>query len=99
MKRLISAITVREAHRAGKKEIVTGGRSTIITAEAKDLAKKWDIKFVDSAPAEISHDTINFDRDTIKIIVKKTLERLPPEKRDMNSVTEAVLKVLRNYKR
>lgn len=98
MKRLISAITVREARNAGKKEIVIGGKSTIITAEAADLAKKWGIKFVETsaAPAETS---IEFDRETIKMIVQKTLERLPPEKRDFNTVTEAVLKVLKTYQK
>ncbi|MBN1407501.1 MAG: hypothetical protein JW956_06925 [Calditrichaceae bacterium] len=96
MKRLISAITVNEAKKSGKLEIIIGGKSTIITDEARDLAKKYGIKFVESAtiPAQ---DTQEFDRNTIKLIVEKTLERLPPEKRDMNAVTEAVLKVLNNY--
>jgi hypothetical protein len=96
MKRLISAITVKEANRAGKNEIIVGGKSTIITDEAADLAKKLGIKFVQTGTvsAESSSD---LDKDTIKLIVQKTLERLPPEKRDMNTVSEAVLKVLKNY--
>ena len=96
MKRLISAITVKEALKSGKNEIVIGGKSTIITAEATDLAKKLGIKFVEKAT--VPPDTPSeFDRDTIKLIVEKTLERLPPEKRDINTVSEAVLKVLKNY--
>jgi hypothetical protein len=96
MKRLISAATVNEARKSGKNEIVIGGKSTIITDEARDLAKKYGIKFVESAtiPEDTSQE---FDRNTIKLIVEKTLERLPPEKRDMGTVTEAVLKVLKNY--
>ena len=98
MKRLISAITVNEARKSGKNEIVTGGKSTIITAEARDLAKKLGIKFVESATIPTATEP-DFDRDTIKLIVEKTLERLPPEKRDMNAVSEAVLRVLKNYKK
>jgi len=97
MKRLISAVTVNAAKKSGKNEIVTGGKSTIITAEARDLAKKFGIKFVESGT--IQPDTgPEFDRNTIKLIVEKTLERLPAEKRDMNAVSEAVMKVLKNYK-
>jgi hypothetical protein len=98
MKRLISAITVNEARKSGKHEIVIGGKSTIITDEARDLAKKYNIKFVESANIPAT-DTQKFDRDTIKLIVEKTLERLPSEKRDMGTVTDAVLKVLNNYKK
>ena len=98
MKRLISAITVNEARKAGKNEIVIGGKSTIITSEAKDLAKKLGIKFVESATVP-PYASPEFDRNTIKLIVEKTLERLPPEKRDINTVSEAVLKILKNYKK
>lgn len=97
MKRLISAITVNEARKSGKNEIVIGGKSTIITDEAKDLAKKYGIKFIESATIPTDTEP-KFDRNTIKLIVEKTLERLPLEKRDMNAVSEAVLKVLKNYK-
>lgn len=98
MKRLISAITVKETHKSGKNEIITGGKSTIITAEATDLAKKLGIKFVETATVP-KESSVDFDKDTIKLIIQKTLERLPPEKRDMNTVSEAVLKVLKNYKK
>lgn len=98
MKRLISAITVNEAKKSGKNEIVIGGKSTIITDEARDLAKKYGIKFVESAMIQPDNEP-EFDRNTIKLIVEKTLERLPPEKRDINAVSEAVLKVLKNYKK
>ena len=98
MKRLISAVTVNEARKAGKNEIVTGGKSTIITAEAKDLAKKYGIRFVDS-PAVGRDISLVFDKDTIRLIVEKAIEQLPPEKRDMSAVSEAVLKVLKQYKK
>lgn len=96
MKRLISAITIKEAKKAGKNEIVTGCKSTIITDEAADLAKKLGIKFVQTGTVS-KESSSDIDEDTVKLIVQKTFERLPPEKRDINTVSEAVLKVLKNY--
>ena len=96
MKRLISAITVNEARKAGKSKIVIGGRSTIITDEARDLAKKYGIKFVDSVSAS-PKVVPEIDQATIKLIIEKTLEKLPAEKRDMSVVSEAVMKILKNY--
>jgi len=98
MKRLISALMVKQAHADGKTELVAPKGETIVTPEAMDLATKLGMRFIESTQNEQAK-TINFDKETVQLIVKEVLERLPVEKRNISAVTEAVMNVLSKYKK
>jgi len=99
MKRLISALMVKQAHKDGHKEIHAPAKESIITPEARDLAAKLGIRFVESPsqPAKVSAQAI--DEATIKGIIDAVMDRLPPEKRDVQAVTEAVKQVIAQYRK
>ncbi len=101
MKKLISAHTVEDAHKAGKTEIPAPSKSTIITPEAYTVAKKLGVHFVDRdvspAPKLSQMKNISLDEKTIRLIVQRVLDRLPPEKRNEELIKEAVVQVLSGY--
>lgn len=100
MKRLISALMVKQAHKDGHKEIHAPAKETIITPEARDLAGKLGIRLVESQksqPVNVSGQAI--DEATIKGIIDAVMDRLPPEKRDVQAVTEAVKQVIGQYRK
>lgn len=98
MKRLISALTVKQAKADGKQELIAPPQSTIITAEAKDLANKLGIRLVEASAGTPNQEKA-FDEATIQSIIKQVMDRLPPEKRDLQEVTKAVMTVLANYRK
>jgi len=101
MKKLISAHTVEDAYKAGKKEITAPPKSTIITPEAYTVAKKLGVRFVEEdisvPPKPASTGRLTLDEKTVRLIVQRVLDRLPPEKRKEELVKEAVVQVLSGY--
>jgi len=99
MKRLISALMVKQAHKDGHKEIHAPAKESIITPEARDLAAKLGIRFVESPSQPVSVSGQAIDEATIKGIIDAVMDRLPPEKRDVQAVTEAVKQVIAQYRK
>ena len=102
MKKLISAHTVEDAYKAGKTEITAPPKTTIITPEAYTVAKKLGVRFVQEQtpvvpPKASKVDKITLDEKTVRLIVERVLDRLPPEKRQEEVVKEAVVQVLSGY--
>lgn len=100
MKKLISALTVREARKQGEMEISAPGNQTIITDEARDLAKQLGIRLNENAPVTTAVETtekIQIDEKTIRIIIEEVVERIPPEQRDLDVIKKAVLDVVARY--
>jgi ethanolamine utilization protein EutQ len=99
MKRLISALMVKQAHKDSHKEIHAPAKESIITPEARDLAAKLGIRFVESQSQPVSVSGQAIDEATIKGIIDAVMDRLPPEKRDVQAVTEAVKQVIAQYRK
>ena len=100
MKKLISALTVREAHKQGKTELSAPHQQTIITAEARELADQLGVRLNEQAGEILeteSTENIQIDEKTIRIIIEKVLERIPPEQRDLEVIKKAVLDVVSRY--
>ena len=98
MKKLISAQMVKQARADGKKEFSAPAKSTIVTSEARDLAEKYEIHFVESVRSD-QPIIPDFDQETVQLIIREVLNRLPADKRDPKMVTEAVVQVLSNFKK
>ncbi len=101
MKKLISALTIRQARAAGKKTIAISKKDTIITPEARMMAKDFGITFVDEQSADKTDAQADFtvNEKLIRQIVERVMDRLPPEKRNPDRVKVAVIDVLSHYKK
>lgn len=102
MKKVISAHVVQQAHKDGRKEISISKNDTIITDEARSLAKKLGIKFTEivaivaeNIPSNIK--PIMVDEKLVRQVVEKVMEKLPPEKRQAEVVKDVVVDVLSKY--
>ena len=100
MKKVVSALTVKQAYSDGKKELVAPRNSTIITPEARTVAKDLGVKLVEvpgSSVQDINSEQIVVDEKLIRLIVEKVIEKLPPEKRQADIIKKAVIDVLSKY--
>ncbi len=100
MKKLISSLVIKQAHKDGKKEILAPMRTTIITPEARTVAKELGIKLVDSlTPDEQSAKSKDFtiDEKLVRVVTEKVIEKLPPEKRNVENVKNVVNQVITKY--
>jgi ethanolamine utilization protein EutQ len=101
MKRVITAQTVKQAHAAGKTQLYAPAKQTLITPEARTVAKDLGIRFIEyegtgsesvaTAPAP--------DEKTVRQIVERVMNALPPEKRNQARVQKVVAEVLASYLR
>lgn len=95
MKKLISANIVNQCFKDGLKNIYVEDKNTIVTAEAKDLAKKYNIKITShchsTSAAEPEKEVSS--KKLVPIIVDKVLCQL----NDSNLDKEAITKVVQNY--
>ena len=97
MKKLISALTVKQAHKDGIREISAPKESTIITPEARSAAKDLDLKFdegTDSVPV-MAADAV--DENLVRKIVEKVIVQLPPENRHLDTIRDVVVEILAKY--
>lgn len=97
MKKLITERMVRQAWQDGIKEIDAPRAETIVTPEARGLAKDLGIILKEeetTAPCCASGDV---DEATVRTIVERVLERLPQHSRQPETVRQVVTEVIRRY--
>lgn len=95
MKKLISANIVNQCLKDGLKNIYIEDNNTIITAEAKDLAKRYNIKIsshLHSTP-EIESVEEKSREKIVGIIVEKVLTQLS----DSDIDKDTIIKIVQNY--
>ncbi len=99
MKRVITAQTVKEAHAAGKAQLYAPIKETIITPEARTIAKDLGIRFVEyqGAAGASAGTSSPLDEATVRKIVERVITALPPEKRNQEQVRSVVTQVLARY--
>ena len=99
MKKLISALTVKEAHREGRREIMAPPKSTIITPEARSVAKELGITLVENGSDSPVPGKANLpvEEKQVQQIVERVIEQLPPEKRQPEVIKSVVGDVLSKY--
>jgi len=101
MKKLISALTVKQAHKDGLSEIQAPAASTIITPEALTVAKELHIPFVSAGVNEkevAKSGKVTVDESLVRTVVERVIEQLPPEKRQINVIRDVVSDVLMQYR-
>ncbi len=97
MKRVITAQTVKEAHAAGKTQLYAPLKETIITPEARTLAKDLGIGFVEFEGNASKSASTALNEATVRRIVERVMAALPPEKRQPERVRSVVTQVLERY--
>ncbi len=106
MKKLISAQTVKQAYKDGKRELEAPSKSVMYTPEALTVAKELGIRLLESqspasgtpvVPDEPSK--LKIDENLVRTVVEKVIDRLPPEKRQLDVVKNVVVEVLAEYAR
>ncbi len=99
MKRVITALTIKQAHAAGKTQLYAPVKETIVTPEARSLAKDLGVCLIEfeGNAREKSAPSIPLDESVVKQIVDKVINSLPPSKRDYTKVKSVVVNVLSEY--
>ncbi len=95
MKKLISASIVNQCFSEGLKTIYVEDKNTIVTAEAKDLAKKYNIKLISHCHSTSAGEPVKeaSPANIVSIITDKVLCHL----NDPNIDKAEVTKVVQNY--
>jgi ethanolamine utilization protein EutQ len=96
MKKLISALVVKEAHKDGIKEIGAPPGTTIVTPEARSIAEKLGVKILDMDKNCGSPADKNVDQKTIGLIIEMVRAKLPEGKYSEDDIKKAVIEVLSN---
>lgn len=106
MKKLISALTVKQAHKDGIRELDAPSKTVMYTPEALSVAKELGIRLVDpevSSPGvpavSAAAPKLQINESLVRTVVEKVIDRLPPEKRQMDVVKNVVVEVLAEYAR
>jgi ethanolamine utilization cobalamin adenosyltransferase len=102
MKKLITERIVRQAWQDGIKEIAALRAETIVTPEARGLAKDLGIKLVEdeaAAPccAETASGVAEVDEAAVRAIVERVVERLPQFGQQPEMIRDVVIEVIRRY--
>lgn len=103
MKKLISALTVKQAHKDGIKELEAPSKTVMYTPEAISVAKELGIRLVepnDSAsilPVAATGTKLQISEQLVRTVVEKVIDRLPPEKRQLDVIKNVVVDVLAEY--
>jgi len=101
-RRLISANIVRQAKASGLTEIVADPAQTMITAEARDVAKELGLIIREEGrPTLLPGLQPNEQerRKAIELITEKVLTRLPKERHRREMITTLVEETLQRYER
>ncbi len=100
MRKLISVLTVERAHKDGLKELAAPPKTTMVTDEARTRAKELGIRLreeavvPDDAPPV---SKIEISENLVRLVVEKVIDRLPPEKRQLDVIKEVTTEVLMEY--
>lgn len=101
MKKLISARTVRQAHADGIKELAVQAGQTLVTPEARTLARELGVRLSDESPLPADKRPkdrkIKVDEKLVTTIVTRVMDRLPQPQRDPERVKQVVVEVLSSY--
>ncbi len=102
MKKLISALTVKQAHKDGLREISAPQNTPLITPEARSVANELVLTLVEndsasSANGPAASAALPVDEKLVQQIVEKVIEQLPPEKRQPEVIKNVVVDVLSKY--
>jgi len=93
MKKLVSANTVRECRDNGQTTIAAPLSNTIVTPEARDLAKKWDIVIDQDSPQAVLEGS-GLDTSTALQIQQQVSAQLPSGSADSGLIEQLVRKAL-----
>ncbi len=100
MRKLISALTVEQAHKNGLKELAAAPKTTMVTDEARTKARELGIRLVEAAAEPVStqkDSKIEISENLVRLVVEKVIDRLPPEKRQLDIIKEVTAEVLSEY--
>ena len=100
MRKLISVLTVEQAHKNGLKELVAAPKTTMVTDEARTRAKELGVRLVEEvAEADVAQPAskIEISENLVRLVVEKVIDRLPPEKRQLDVIKEVTTEVLMEY--
>lgn len=100
MKKLISAWTVKEAFKNGKRKLEAPSKTVMYTPEALSVAKELGMRLVERGAFSTLPATqvkVQIDEALVRKVVERVLDRLPPEKRQMDVVKSVVVDVLKEY--
>ncbi len=100
MRKLISALTVEQAHKDGFKELAAPPKTTMVTDEARTKAKELGIRLTEnvSEPEAVQPvSKIEISEELVRQVVEKVIDRLPPEKRQLDVIKEVTTEVLSEY--
>ncbi len=95
MKKLVSAITVRDCRASGQASISAPLASTIVTPEARDLAAKWGIAIDQEAAPVLSAGAV-VEAGAVQQIQEQIRASLPAGSADSNLIEQLVQKALRD---
>lgn len=92
MKKLISANIVNQCFKDGLKNIYIEDKNTIITAEAKDLAKRYNIKITSQSHSTPAIESVEEEsrEKLVGIIVDKVITQLSDSDIDKETITKVV---------
>lgn len=97
MKTLITAEYVKQLHRDGEDSLVISPKNTIITPEARDVAKSLNIKFIDDSMNLAPKN--NTDETDQTLAVRRAVEaKLPAGKHDSALLEQLINKAIRELK-
>ena len=100
MKKLISALTVKEAYKKGQRELEAPSKLVMYTPEALTVAKELGMRLVEkgaSSPVQGNKAKVQITENLVRSVVEKVIDRLPPEKQQMDVVKNVVVEVLAEY--
>ncbi len=99
MKTLVTAETIKTLHREGKTALNIEPRRTIITPEARDVAKKLGVQLLDIASASSEEPCgapqAQADPNTKQAIKRAVEAKLPPGKHDAALLEQLIEKAMR----
>jgi len=95
MKKLISALTVKQAYKDGIREISAPRKASIITPEARSTAKDLGLTFDEGPDTRRRIDAGTVDEELVRKIVEMVVEQLPPENRNPDTIRDVVVEILR----
>jgi len=104
MRKLISALTVKQAHKKGVRELEAPGKTVMFTPEALTVAKELGMALVESGASSPNTPVVSaaapklqINESLVRTVVEKVIDRLPPEKRQMDVIKNVVVEVLAEY--
>ena len=97
MKKLISVLTVKQAYKDGVREISAPKKTTVITPEARSVAKDLGLTFNEDTGLVPNATASVVDENLVRQIIEKVVMQLPPENRDPDTIRDVVVEILAKY--